>query len=78
MEKELLMPKDGVLCAWLKQEGDPVAEGEPVFEMETNKVVIQVESEADGVLYKHLCEEGEDVCAERPVAVIVTDDEGKC
>ena len=45
MEKKINMPKlapemeNGVLCAWLKEEGDTVAAGEPLFEIETNKVV---------------------------------------
>ena len=43
MEKKINMPKlapemeSGVLCAWLKEEGDTVAAGEPLFEIETNK-----------------------------------------
>lgn len=45
MKKKINMPKlapemeSGVLCAWLKEEGDHVAAGEPLFEIETNKVV---------------------------------------
>ena len=58
MEKKINMPKlapemeSGVLCAWLKEEGDPVAAGEPLFEIETNKVVNQVEATISGVLKK--------------------------
>ena len=50
MEKELTMPKlrpemeNGVLCAWLKEEGDTVTAGEPLFEIETDKVVNQIEA----------------------------------
>lgn len=56
MEKKINMPKlapemeSGVLCAWLKEEGDTVAAGEPLFEIETNKVVNQVEATISGVL----------------------------
>ena len=62
MEKKINMPKlapemeSGVLCAWLKEEGDTVAAGEPLFEIETNKVVNQVEATVSGVLKKQLAE----------------------
>lgn len=67
MEKEIKMPrlrpemKDGVLCAWLKEEGDAVKKGEPIFEIETDKVVNQIEATEDGVLEKQLFEEGDTV-----------------
>ena len=65
MEKELTMPKlrpemeNGVLCAWLKEEGDTVTAGEPLFEIETDKVVNQIEATESGVLKKQLFEDGE-------------------
>ena len=78
MEKELKMPKlrpemeNGVLCAWLKEEGDSFTAGEPLFEIETDKVVNQIEATEDGVLKKQLFEEGDTVDAEAPVAILVT------
>ena len=56
MEKQLAMPRlrpemtSGVLCAWLKEEGDTVEAGEPLYEVETDKVVNQIEATASGVL----------------------------
>ena len=50
MEKNIHMPKlrpemkSGVLCAWLKEEGETVSAGEPLFEIETDKVVNQIEA----------------------------------
>ena len=79
MEKELTMPKlrpemeKGVLCAWLKEEGDTVAAGEPLFEIETDKVVNQIEATQDGVLKKQLIEEGDTVDVETPVAILETE-----
>ena len=76
MEKKINMPKlapemeSGVLCAWLKEEGDPVAAGEPLFEIETNKVVNQVEATVSGVLKKQLAEEGDTVRVDTAVAVV--------
>lgn len=76
MEKKLTMPKlrpemrSGVLCAWLKDEGDTVAAGEPLFEVETDKVVNQIEATESGVLKKQLFEEGDTVNVETPVAIL--------
>ena len=74
MEKEIKMPKlrpemkEGVLCAWLKEEGDRVSVGEPVFEIET--VVNQVESTENGVIKKLLFEDGDTVAVDTAVAII--------
>ena len=76
MEKEIKMPKlrpemkEGVLCAWLKEEGDRVSVGEPVFEIETDKVVNQVESPENGVIKKLLFEDGDTVAVDTAVAII--------
>ena len=76
MEKKINMPKlapemeSGVLCAWLKEEGDTVAAGEPLFEIETNKVVNQVEATVSGVLKKQLAEEGDTGRVDTAVAVV--------
>ncbi len=76
MEKKINMPKlapemeSGVLCAWLKEEGESVATGEPLFEIETNKVVNQVEATTSGVLKKQLVEEGDTVRVDTAVAVV--------
>lgn len=58
MEKELIMPKlrpemeKGILCAWLKEEGEVITAGEPLFEVETDKVVNQIETTESGILKK--------------------------
>ena len=76
MEKKINMPKlapemeSGVLCAWLKEEGESVAAGEPLFEIETNKVVNQVEATISGVLKKQLVEDGDTVRVDTAVAVV--------
>jgi pyruvate dehydrogenase E2 component (dihydrolipoamide acetyltransferase) len=41
---------EGTVVAWLKAAGEPVIRGEPVVEIETDKVTTQVEAPADGVL----------------------------
>ena len=46
---------------WLKSEGEEVTAGEPVVELETDKVNFEVEAEQDGVLESIAKGEGEDV-----------------
>lgn len=78
MEKQLTMPKlqpemkRGVLCAWLKEEGEPIHKGDALYEIETDKVVNQIEATEDGVLRRQLCEEGDTVEVLAPVAIIET------
>jgi pyruvate dehydrogenase E2 component (dihydrolipoamide acetyltransferase) len=40
----------GKIISWLKKEGDAIAKGDPIAEIETDKVVLEVEATADGVL----------------------------
>lgn len=64
MAHPILMPKPGqmteecVLTVWHKSEGDPVAKGDVLFEIETDKSIMDVEAFDDGVLLKRLVDEG--------------------
>jgi pyruvate dehydrogenase E2 component (dihydrolipoamide acetyltransferase) len=49
----------GTIVRWLKTEGDRVAKGEPLYELDTDKVTQEVEAEADGVLLKIVVPDGE-------------------
>jgi pyruvate dehydrogenase E2 component (dihydrolipoamide acetyltransferase) len=49
----------GTIVKWLKAEGDEVAKGEPLYELDTDKVTQEVEAEAEGVLLKIAIPEGE-------------------
>jgi pyruvate dehydrogenase E2 component (dihydrolipoamide acetyltransferase) len=49
----------GTIVRWLKSEGDSVEKGEPLFELDTDKVTQEVEAEAAGVLLKIVVQEGE-------------------
>jgi pyruvate dehydrogenase E2 component (dihydrolipoamide acetyltransferase) len=65
MAEQILMPKlgltmkTGTVVKWFKDEGDPVAEKEPVLEIETEKLSSQIESPVAGVLIKKLAAVGE-------------------
>jgi len=49
---------EGTVAQWLKKPGDTVAQDEPVVEVETDKVTLEVNAPAAGVLEKILAEEG--------------------
>jgi len=51
--------ESGTIVKWLKAEGDQVEKGEPLYELDTDKVTQEVEAEASGVLLKITVPEGE-------------------
>ena len=75
MASEVKLPRlgqgmeSGTIVKWLKSEGDRVEKGEPLYELDTDKVTQEVEAEASGVLLKITVNEGE-VPVGRTIAVI--------
>ncbi|MGZ4394177.1 MAG: dihydrolipoamide acetyltransferase family protein [Gaiellaceae bacterium] len=75
MATEVKLPRlgqgmeSGTIVKWLKAEGEPVEKGEPLYELDTDKVTQEVEAEADGVLLAITVREGE-VPVGRTIAVI--------
>jgi len=73
---EVIMPKmgdamvQGKIVAWRKKEGEPVQKGEPLVEIETDKVNVELEAEASGVLTRILAREGETVPVGQVIAYI--------
>ena len=61
--------ESGVIVRWLKSEGDAVSSGEPLYELDTDKVTQEVEAEVDGTLLQIVVAEGE-VAVGSTVAVI--------
>jgi len=76
MAVEVVMPKfgltmnDGILKRFLKQPGETVAEGEPLFEVETEKVLNEVPAPASGILVAFLYNEEDTVDCGIVLAVI--------
>ena len=64
--------KSGVLCSFLKFPGDSVKKGEAIFEIETDKVVSQIEAQQDGVIAELIAEEGDEVPVGDTVAILET------
>jgi pyruvate dehydrogenase E2 component (dihydrolipoamide acetyltransferase) len=64
----------GTIVKWLKSEGEPVEKGEPLYELDTDKVTQEVEADFSGVLLKIAIAEGE-VAVGKTIGVI--GDEGE-
>ncbi len=82
MPIEILMPAlsptmtEGNLARWLKQEGDQVAAGDVIAEIETDKATMEVEAIDDGKLGKILVSEGtEGVAVNAPIALLLEEGE---
>jgi pyruvate dehydrogenase E2 component (dihydrolipoamide acetyltransferase) len=60
----------GTIVRWLKSEGENVEKGEPLYELDTEKVTQEVEAESSGVLLKILAGEGEEIEVGKAIAVI--------
>jgi pyruvate dehydrogenase E2 component (dihydrolipoamide acetyltransferase) len=75
MATEIKLPRlgqgmeSGTIVKWLKSEGDQVKKGEPLYELDTDKVTQEVEADASGVLLKIAIAEGE-VPVGKTIAVI--------
>lgn len=66
---------EGSITKWLKKEGDPIQEGEVYAEIQTDKVNIEDEAPASGILRKILVKEGETVHIGEPIAIIADENE---
>jgi len=82
MPTEILMPalsptmEEGTLAKWLVKEGDEIASGDLLAEIETDKATMEFEAIDDGVIGKILVAEGsEGVKVNSPIAVLLADGE---
>jgi pyruvate/2-oxoglutarate dehydrogenase complex dihydrolipoamide acyltransferase (E2) component len=72
MPKDIVMPKasltmtEGTLLEWIKKDGEEVKKGDEIAQIETDKVVLPVEADANGTLV-HVIREGQMV----PIATII-------
>ncbi len=74
--REIQLPKlsttmeEGTILNWLKREGDMVVQGEPLFELETDKAAVEVESPFSGKLARILAPAGSTLPILAPVALV--------
>lgn len=76
MANNVIMPKQGLqmvsgcISKWYYKEGEQVKKGEPLFQMETDKLTIDIDSQFEGTLLKIIHFEGDDVPITEVIAVI--------
>ncbi len=75
MPKLGLTMERGTVAFWLVSEGGEVERGKPLFEVVTDKVTMEVEARASGVLRRILVPAGEEVDVGTPIAIIADPDE---
>ena len=74
MTREFLLPElaesvvEGEILKWLVAEGTIVSENQPIVEVMTDKVTVELPSPFSGVLERHLVSEGEVVAVQTPIA----------
>ena len=66
---------EGVLLRWLKEEGEMVQAGEPLMEVATDKVDVQVEAPASGLLTAVTAQEGDEIPVGQLIALIAAEGE---
>ncbi len=80
MKKNIAMPalkpdmKEGILCRWNVEAGDSVSAGDVIYEVETDKVVAEIEADSSGTISDIFVEEGDAVEPGTVLAQIETDD----
>ena len=81
MATEVIMPalemsqEQGVLVRWLKSEGEFVARGEPLMEIETDKAVMEIEASASGTLSNVTAQEGDEIPVGQGIAWLLSEGE---
>lgn len=82
MPREFLLPElaesvvEGEIVRWLVAEGENVAEDQPIVEVMTDKVTVELPSPFAGVLQKHLVAEGDVVEVHKPIALFADGGDG--
>lgn len=76
MPEKIIMPRMGMtmetgfVTKWYKKEGESVKAGEPIVEIMTDKANMDIEAESNGVIYKILVEEGNEVPVGNVIGII--------
>lgn len=79
----VVLPKIGMtmeeatVVRFCRQPGEAFRKGDPLYEIETDKISQEVEALADGVMIAHAVAEGTDVRIGDPVCVVETDGAGR-
>ncbi|HXH97432.1 MAG TPA: lipoyl domain-containing protein, partial [Gaiellaceae bacterium] len=81
MPVDVIMPalgmaqETGKVLRWLRADGDAVAKGEPLLEVETDKVTVEIEAPADGTLAGVTAGDGAEVPVGTVIALVLAEGE---
>lgn len=81
MAVEVIMPKlemaqdMGTVVRWLKAEGEAIRKGEPLLEIETDKVTVEIEAPGSGILSDISAREGDEVPVGQVIAQLLSSEE---
>jgi len=81
MAREVVMPKlgatmeEGIIVSWLVNDGEFIEEGDPIAEIQTDKIVLEVEAESSGHLLKKLYDAGSTVKVHEVIAYMGEENE---
>ena len=76
MPEVLANATEAIIAKWLIAEGESFTDGQAIAEVETEKALVEVPGEGDGVLGRYLAKEGSHVQVGAPIAVLTTQGEG--
>ena len=71
MPEVLANATEAIISKWLVEEGAPFTSGQPLAEAETEKALVEVPADADGILGRKLVNEGATISVGSPIAVIL-------
>lgn len=75
MPKQGLQMTEGVITKWFYNAGDRVSANKPLFQMETDKLTIDIDAQYDGILLQIIRNEGETVLITEPIAFIGSEED---
>src|SRR5487761_2493547 len=71
MPEVLANATEAIISKWLVEEGASFTMGQPLAEAETEKALVEVPAEADGILGRKLAKEGASISVGAPIAVLL-------
>ena len=77
MPEVLANATEAIIANWLIQEGGSFVIGQPMAEVETEKALVEVPAETDGILGKYLAVNGASVQVGAPIAILLSAGEGQ-
>ncbi len=77
MPEVLANATEAIIAKWLIAEGASFTVGQPMAEVETEKALVEVPAESDGILGKYLAQNGAHVQVGAPIAILLAAGEGQ-